>query len=458
MKFGAKTCFATAVLMACLSMPAANANQIWDPYENLRIALGNWTPTPIYKIESNEEIGSEYKFIKGDATGIFLALEKKKAEMLFLNSQIKQLEDCKTQTCTKVIENEIGMNSTEIITASEIELSIKNLQNEINGLDRFIKYAENKLINELPNIKLAVSVEILEGKSELIDLRNNINEMIQNGSVKPIGKALEYIEIKLEDWGGIQGADKFNFSGNIIEVTKMLEDAKKNVSETYERISGVKAVFSELGNKISWDYTNATAPNGITEQSTPEQINAYSDLKLLSQANYTAQKKIIENALFKPVDQRTDLEKSIIQVNINELKENLSVMIKQQQRNILSAQVLLKYEEPDLIKEKNDLIQIQILKGANSAIEERVKYIDEYLSSLNSSAQGLNTKNCNEDSSVCGPLYNGEADTITSLTQTIRELAPEEANQILKTVSEQAMDQVDSDVAKYESEILERKK
>ena len=134
------------------------------------------------------------------------------------------------------------------------------------------------------------------------------------------------------------------------------------------------------------------------------------------------------------------------------------MMIKQQQRNILSAQVLLKYEEPDLIKEKNDLIQIQILKGANSAIEERVKYIDEYLSSLNSSAQGLNTKNCNEDSSVCGPLYNGEADTITSLTQTIRELAPEEANQILKTVSEQAMDQVDSDVAKYESEILERKK
>ena len=445
--------------MTCLSMQTANANQTWDPYENLRIALGNWTPTPIYKIESNEEIGSGYKFIKGDATGIFLALEKKKAEMLFLNSQIKQLEDCKIQTCTKVIENDIGMNLNEIITTSEIELSIRNLQNEINGLDKFIKYAENKLINELPKIKLAVSVEILEGKSELIDLRDNINEMIQNGSVKPIGKALEYIEIKLDlDWAGIQGADKFNFSGNIIEVTKMLEDAKKNVSETYERISGVKAIFSELGNKISWDYTNATAPNGITEQSTPEQINAYSDLKLLSQANYTAQKKIIENALFKPVDQRTDLEKSIIQVNIDELKENLSVMIKQQQRNILSAKVLLKYEEPDLIKEKNDLIQIQILKGANSAIEERIEYIDEYLSIMNSNAQGLNVKNCNEDGSVCGPLYNGEADSITSLTQTIRELAPEEANQILKTVSEQAMSQVDSDVAKYESEILERKK
>jgi hypothetical protein len=440
-------------------MQAANANQIWDPYENLRIALGNWTPTPIYKIESNEEVGSGYKFIKGDATGIFLALEKKKAEMLFLNSQIKQLEDCKTQTCTKVTENDIGVNSTEIITTSEIELSIKNLQNEINGLDKFIKYAENKLINELPNIKLAVSVEILEGKSELIDLRNNISEMIQNGSVKPIGKALEYIEIKLDlDWAGIQGADKFNFSGNIIEVTKMLEDAKKDVSETYERISGIKAIFSELGNKISWDYTNATAPNGISEQSTPEQINAYSDLKLLSQANYTAQKKIIENALFKPVDQRTDLEKSIIQANVNELKESLSVMIRQSQMGILSAKAVLKYEEADLIKEKNDLIQSQLLKGVNSDVEKRIENIDKYLSELHSSSQGLNVKNCNEDFSVCGPLYNGEADSITSLTQTIRELAPEEANQILKTVSEQTMNQVEADIAKFESEILERKK
>ena len=444
--------------MTYLSMQTANANQTWDPYENLRIALGNWTPTPIYKIESNEKIEGEYKFIKGDATGIFLALEKKKAEMLFLNSQIKQLEDCKTQTCTKVIENDIGVNLNELITASEIELSIRNLQNEINGLDKFIKYAENKLINELPKIKLAVSVEILEGKSELIDLRDNINEMIQNGSVKPIGKALEYIEIKIEDWSGIQGADKFNFSGNIIEVTKMLEDAKKNVSETYERISGVKAIFSELGNKISWDYTNATAPNGITEQSTPEQINAYSDLKLLSQANYTAQKKIIDNALFKPVDQRTDLEKNIIQANINELKESLSVYIKQSQTGILTSKVLLKYEEADLIKEKNDLIQSQLLKGVNSDVEKRIENIDKYLGELHSFSQGLTVKNCDPDGIICGPLYNADADAITSLTETLRELAPEEANQILKTVSEQTMNQVEADVAKFESEILERKK
>lgn len=76
MKFGYKSYLSLGLLVVFFLQPV-NVNASWDPYENLRIALGNWTPTPIFKIENSSEFDENYKFIKGNATEIFFELEEK---------------------------------------------------------------------------------------------------------------------------------------------------------------------------------------------------------------------------------------------------------------------------------------------------------------------------------------------------------------------------------------------
>lgn len=444
MKSAPRCCVLLGLLVGLVLQPT-NAFASWDPYENLRIALGNWTPTPIFKIESANDAGDSYQYIKGNSTEIFIELERKKAELLMLVIQIQQLEECKVQTCLKIGEEVNGMTINTEFSLDEINSSLEKLNMKYTVLDKFILYAENKLVSELPNIKLALDVEVLGGKTELRDFRDNIKNMITRGEVTPIGKASEYIEIKTTTPWSIHN---FQFSGTVAEVTNRLNEAKTEVSKNYENLTGIKAIFSTFGNKIMWDVSSATTPNG-NAYSTQSEMIAYSALKELSVANGYAKAKIIESALFKPVDQRSELEKNVIKANFDEVKENLEIFIKQREGNIKSAQLILAREMPKLLQEKNNLIvaldSTKLDLVSKQYMETRVQYIDEYLGSMSDSAQGRNTSDCS--SGVCGARFDGEAPVIARLSQQLRELSPESAEKIIETVSDQSIKQ-----ANYEAE------
>ena len=458
MKFAPKYCVSLGLLVGLVLQPT-NANASWDPYENLRIALGNWTPTPIFKVESSSDADGSYQFIKGNATEIFIELGRKKAELLMLVTQIQQLEECKVQACLKIVEETSGMTTNTKISLDEINNSLEKLNLKYTVLDKFVLYVENKLVSELPNIKLALDVEIRGGKTELRDYRDNIKNMISSGKVTPIGKADEYIEIKTATpWSN----HNFEFSGTVTEVANMLKEAKTEVSKNYENLTGIKAIFSEFGNKIVWDVSSAKNPIGFNF-STDSELAAYSALKELSVANYYAQKKIIESALFKPVDQRSELESSIIKTNIDEVKENLEIFIKQRERNIKFAELILAKETPKLLQEKNDLIgaldsnKLDLDLISKQKIETRIQYIDEYLSSLSESIQGRNFSDCS--SGVCEARIDGDAREIARLSQQLRELAPENAEKIINTVSDQSIKQANYEAQSgfFENELAQAK-
>lgn len=464
-KLSFKLCLLLGVLLG-FGLSPISAYASWDPYENLRIALGNWTPAAIYKIESSDVSGEDYKFIKGDSTQIFLELEKKKAELLFFKNQIEQLKDCRVQSCFKIVENTEGTTTSITLSIEEIEKALEKLNTEFTTLDRFITYAENKLVKELPKIKLALEVEILDGKTELRDFRENIKNMISSGEIVPLGKATEYFEIKTPDtWN--QYNPPFQFSGTAIEVKDRLQEAQLKVSKKFEELTGVQAIFSENGNGVYLDVSrvadNKVITNdhgvhwiGLQSDSSQAEIEAYTAIKGLTIANALANEKIIEAALFKPADQRSDLEKNVINTSLVEAQKYLEIFIKQRENNIKSAQLSLAYISPALLQEKNKLIsalestELDVI--FKQQFETRIQYIDEYLGNLSEMAQGLNQSNCS--SGVCSEKFDGDALEIARLAQRISELAPESAKTIIETISNQSIEQVNFEV---KSRFLETK-
>lgn len=448
MKFRYKSCLSLGLLSGLFLQPV-NVNASWDPYENLRIALGNWAPTPIFKIENSSEFDENYKFIKGNATEIFFELEQKKAELLMLVNQIQQIKDCKLQTCYTITEDENGEILQKQISIQEIDKSLEKLTTEFNSLDKFIDYAENKLINELPKIKLALDVEILGGKTELRELRDNIKNMIRGGEVVPIGKANEYIEIKPSETWGIES---FQFSGTVLEVTNRLSEAKAEVSKRYEQLTGIKAVFSEYGNNISWDTSNASRPNGISENSTPEEYQSYVALKELSVVNYVANQKIIEGALFKPIDQRTDLEKNVLQARITETKEILGVLIKQRELEILIAKAEFEKSQPVLVERKTELVEeLERLRtdpatssGKIAEYENLIKNTEYQIISLQNR---IEAKNTSSDGGVT--WYDGSSESINNYLEELQKLTPESATVEVKTLIDQVSKSIDKDYSQY---------
>lgn len=448
MKFRYKSCLSLG-LLAGLFLQPVNVNASWDPYENLRIALGNWTPTPIFKIENSSEFDENYKFIKGNATEIFFELEQKKAELLMLVSQIQQIKDCKLQTCYTITEDENGEILQKQISIQEIDKSLEKLTTEFNSLDKFIDYAENKLINELPKIKLSLDVEISGGKTELQELRDNIKNMISRGEVVPIGKATEYIEIKTSETWGI---NSFQFSGTVMEVTNRLSEAKLEVSKRYEQLTGIKAVFSEYGNNISWDTSNASRPNGISEGSTPEEYQSYVALKELSVVNYIANQKIIEGALFKSIDQRTDLEKKIMQARITETKEILEVLIKQRELGILMAKAEFEKSQPVLVERKAELAQVlERLRidpaTSNEKIAEYENLIRDTDYQIISLQNRIEAKNTSSDGGAT--WYDGASESINNYLEELQKLTPESATVEVKTLIDQVSKSIDIDYSQY---------
>ena len=465
MKQSFKLCLSLGLLFG-FGLSPVSAYASWDPYENLRIALGNWTPTTIFKIESSDVSGENYKFIKGDSTQIFLELEKKKAELLFFKKQIKQLEDCRVQSCLKIVENTEGTTTNIALSVEEIGKALEKLNTEFTTLDRFITYAEKKLVEELPKIKLALEVEILGGKTELKDLKDNIKNMINSGEVVPIGKASEYFEIKTPDtWN--EGNPSFQFAGTAIEVKDKLQEAQLEVSNKFEELTGIKAIFSENGNSFYFDVSRVSNNKVVTndhgtywigiQPDTPQaEIDAYAAIKGVMFANFLANEKIIDAALFKPVDQRTDLEKNVIKASLEEAQKNLEIQIKQRESTIRNAQIGLTLYSPTLLQEKNDLISglesAELDVVSKQKLETRIQYIDEYLADLSDYAQGRTNSDCS--SGVCSAKFDGGALEIARLAQRISELAPESAQTIIKTVSIQSIEQANYEV---ESRFLESK-
>jgi hypothetical protein len=449
---------AIAVLFVLFLSPLPHSNASWDPYENLRIALGNWTPTPIFKIESSNQTDGAYIYIKGNSTQIFTELEKKKAELLFLSTQIQQLNECKITICYKIVENTDGLTTSSPLTNAEIDESLNKLIYEQKILDKFIDYAELKLINKLPQIKLALEVEIIGGKTELKDFRDNIITMINSGEIKPLGKAQDFIEIKLSDaYPNTQFQNSFEFSGTINQIKEKLDEAKLKVSETLENLTGIRAVFSEFGGKISWDISNATSWVGITEETPKAQVDAYVALKELSVFNYYAEKKIIEGALFKPTDQRTELENKIIQANTSNIKNALEIILKQKELGkMISAQQLEKFA-PSLLANRDEAVKIiESLKNDSQMpgeirdkkileYDEILKSIDDRLSTLRHQAEG---KNHSKDGGIT--WYDGDTEIINEYLDQLRILSPESSDSEIKSIVDQVNQAVGSDFAKYE--------
>jgi hypothetical protein len=448
MKFCYKSCLSLG-LLAGLFLQPVNVNASWDPYENLRIALGNWTPTPIFKIENSSEFDENYKFIKGNATEVFFELEQKKAELLMLVSQIQQIKDCKLQTCYTITEDANGEILQKQISIQEIDKSLEKLTTEFNSLDKFIGYAEKKLINELPKIKLALDVEILGGKTELRELRDNIKNMIRGGEVVPIGKATEYIEIKPSETWGI---DSFQFSGTVLEVTKRLMEAKVEVSKRYEQLTGIKAVFSEYGNNIAWDTSNASRPNGISEDSTPEEYQSYVALKELSIVNYVANQKIIEGALFKSIDQRTDLEKNVMQARITETKEILKDLIKQRELGILMAKAEFEKSQPVLVEKKTELVEVlERLRTDPATSNEKIAEYENLIKNTEyqiiSLQNRIEAKNTSSDGGAT--WYDGASESINNYLEELQKLTPESATVEVKTLIDQVSKSIDKEYSQY---------
>lgn len=447
-------------LTLCVFFQSAKANATWDPYENLRIALGNWTPTPIFKIERTDETSSGYKFIKGSSTEIFEELEKKKAELFILADKIKQLKECQVQTCYKVVQDSNGTVSTEQISNIEINKSLDVLDIEFKSLDKFINYAENKLITELPKIKLALDVEILGGKTELRDLRDNVKNMITNGEITPIGRAIDMIEIESKD---VFGGQTFQISGTLSEVANKLKEAKNQVSKTYENLTGIKAIFSEFGGGLTWDFSQATRPSGISEDSTPEEVDAYVALKELSNVNYVATNKIIEGALFKPVEQRTEFEKNVVQERLAEVKNHLYETIIQRESHILIAKEMYAKYHPGLVEEKNNYVEaLQKLKNDPLATNEKIaayegliKQKEERIASLQRQVEGktygkpIDPSNPNNSDETPMIWYDGNAQIIKERIDELQKLSPETAIDIINIINSAAAVGVEAAVTKH---------
>jgi hypothetical protein len=446
---------AVAFLSLVFLSPLPHSYASWDPYENLRIALGNWTPTPIFKIESSNQIEGAYKYIKGDSSKIFTELEKKKAELLFLSTQIQQLTECKVTTCYKIVEDTNGLNTSTPFTNTEIDESLSKLIYEQKMLDKFIDYAEVKLLSELPKIKLALDVEILGGKSELKDFRNSIITMINSSEIKPLGKAQDYVEIKLsEAYPDNQFQNSFEFSGTINQIKAKLDEAKSKVSETFENLTGIRAVFSEFGTNISWDISNATSWVGITEETPKGQVDAYVALKELSVINYYAEKKIIDGALFKPIDQRTELENKVIQANTINLRNSLETMLKQRELTRMLGAQQLRELAPDLLAKRDDTLKsIESLTSDSQIpseikdkdilkLSEQVKNIDDALANFQRMAEGKTT-------SSDGGLtwYDGTTNEINERLNELRTLDPEKSNSEINSIVDRVNKSVSIELA-----------
>jgi len=461
-----------------LGLHPIKAYASWDPYENLRIALGNWTPTPIFKIESPNLVGENYKYIKGDATQIFLELEGKKAELLLLKTQIEQLKDCKVQTCYKIVESTTGSTSNTKITIEEIEKALDKLNVEFTALEQFVDYAEEKLVKELPKIKLALEVEILGGKTELKDFRSNIKNMIKSGEVTPIGKASDHIEIKPPDYWT---SSTFQFSGTAVEVKNRLKEAGLEVSKRYEELTGIKAIFSENGNGMSFDVSNSKEGKntGINENTPQAEIDAYTAIKGMTVANALANEKIIEAALFKPVDQRSELEKNVIQTRLNELKISLYENIGTREANIEIGKQRLATNEAAWVQALADktatLAQLErdfvafsescktdcnlTNKGYEAAIEAQkqgIKQSENALVQAKRQAEGKNWGRPINESKDLDPnddksffWFDGYAETIKEQVEELRKLAPETSVDIIKQINNAASKSVEASVAKH---------
>jgi len=453
---------ASGVLFVLFLSPLPHSNASWDPYENLRIALGNWTPTPIFKIESSNQTDGAYNYIKGNSTQIFTELEKKKAELLFLSTQIQQLNECKITICYKIVENTDGLTTSSPLTNAEIDESLNKLIYEQKILDKFIDYAELKLINKLPQIKLALEVEIIGGKTELKDFRDNIITMINSGEIKPLGKAQDFIEIKLsEAYPNNQFQNSFEFSGTINQIKEKLDEAKLKVSETLENLTGISAVFSEFGGKISWDISNATSWVGITEETPKAQVDAYVALKELSVFNYYAEKKIIENAILKPFETRSEIEKNIIQAHIIGIQDEIRRAMKERNYSILNAKFIL--NSTTLYSEKNELLKFIDLYSENGMgdfeekitnARQRIAQIDAFVEQMKNTAEG---KTLSLDGGVT--WIDGYAESFNQSITELQKLTPESAQSILETIQLDSAENTESEFKiilsqKYENEIL----
>jgi hypothetical protein len=229
-------------------------------------------------------------------------------------------------------------------------------------------------------------------------------------------------------------------------------EAKVEVSKRYEQLTGIKAVFSEYGNNISWDTSNASRPNGISEDSTPEEYQSYVALKELSIVNYVANQKIIEGALFKSIDQRTNLEKKVMQARITETKEILKDLIKQRELGILMAKAEFEKSQPVLVEKKTELVEVlERLRTDPATSNEKIAEYENLIKNTEyqiiSLQNRIEAKNTSSDGGAT--WYDGASESINNYLEELQKLTPESATVEVKTLIDQVSKSIDKEYSQY---------
>jgi hypothetical protein len=177
-------------------------------------------------------------------------------------------------------------------------------------------------------------------------------------------------------------------------------------------------------------------------------------LKELSVINYYAEKKIIDGALFKPIDQRTELENKVIQANTINLRNSLETMLKQRELTRMLGAQQLRELAPDLLAKRDDTLKsIESLTSDSQIpseikdkdilkLSEQVKNIDDALANFQRMAEGKTT-------SSDGGLtwYDGTTNEINERLNELRTLDPEKSNSEINSIVDRVNKSVSIELA-----------
>jgi len=406
----------------------------WDQYRTIQI--------------SRTESDGSLSYISSKPEEIYQELDEKKAELLLFINRISELEDCKLNQCFKLVVVD-NVESQIPISQIEIQESIDSLSLKAKTLGSFISYVEDKIVKVLENLVVRIDANIDGRQFMLEDLRSNIVELVNENKITPINTSQDVIKIILpESW---EGKREFAFSGTVTEVLNSLKNVENQVSEQYEKVTGIKVLFNDIGG-VNWDLSSARTDPGIGENTSKEEYDAYVALKELTIAKGNAANQVIEKALLKPISERSDYEKSLITQKVQSNLDLLKVFNKQLLSNTLSLGFLYEYESNKLAPEKESLIskRNEIMncncfseedKQVNlDLLQERLNYIESYLNNI--SPEAISEQN-----------QRNEIPAIDNLIDEIRTLNPETSEQDIDRALEESEQSALVEVDKYKEYI-----
>jgi hypothetical protein len=175
-------------------------------------------------------------------------------------------------------------------------------------------------------------------------------------------------------------------------------------------------------------------------------------LKELSIVNYVANQKIIEGALFKSIDQRTNLEKKVMQARITETKEILKDLIKQRELGILMAKAEFEKSQPVLVEKKTELVEVlERLRTDPATSNEKIAEYENLIKNTEyqiiSLQNRIEAKNTSSDGGAT--WYDGASESINNYLEELQKLTPESATVEVKTLIDQVSKSIDKEYSQY---------